>query len=258
MTNEDYHAITKSVSAIEGNIGLEATNNRAISRFLEISKEADRLHQERCSNEPSPDIAEKTEKIDAGIHPCEIFEEEVPHFRDNYFLRRKRLFSGGWENQEHFLRLYNENFRNHNQVAAESYLAAQFAFTFGKNTEIVAWEMEKLGFQTVFEENPKHRAYIFRVIEDVPYIYCEEIDLVTKYRVANGLLTQKKVTASELSSRLELSRSHVNKVLRVLETEGVAERVERERQNKSNWWKDNGVTKDYLNGLIESKKRLEE
>jgi len=253
-----YKAISKSVSLSEGSIGLEVTNNRAISRFAELSKKADRLKQDRCRSEPSPDIAGRTKQTDTETHPAVIFEEEVPAIRDTYFERRERLFSGGWENQEQFLRLYNENFGNYSQVAAESYLAAQFAFTFGKSKDIVAWEMEDLGFPTVYAKNPQHRAYIFQVVEEVPYIYCEEVDLATKYNVANELFIHPKITTSELSSRIDVSRSHVSRILNVLEAEGIAERVERERQNKADWWMGDGVTKNYLNGLIEAKKRLEE
>ena len=253
-----YNPISKSVSLSEGNIGLEATNNRAISRFAELSKEANQLKQDRCGSESSPEVAGRTMQTDAGTHPAVIFEEEVPAIRDTYFERRKRLFSGGWENQDQFLRLYNGNFGNYSQVAAESYLAAQFGFTFGKSKDIVAWEMENLEFQTVYAENPQHRAYIFQVAEKIPYIYCEEVDLATKYNVANELQLQKRITVSELSSRIEVSRSHISRVLNILETEGVAERVERERQNKPDWWMGDGVTNDYLTGLIEAKKRLEE
>lgn len=219
------------------------------------AERADKIRQDRCGNVPS-DIPDGLAKTEAGYHPKESWGE-VPSPEDDYGSRRDKLFTGGWECQEVFTSLYNEDFGSYSQFQAESYLAALFSFTFGKNPNIVAYEMEGLPFDTEYNVNPKHRAYVFKVVDDVPSIYCEGVDLITKADVAQAVCIGREMTVSDLNSRVEVGKRHISNVLHVLLAEGLVLRETSNRMNKPDVWKDNGITHSYLNGLHDAKERLE-
>ncbi|WP_147302025.1 hypothetical protein [Haloferax sp. Atlit-4N] len=258
MTVSNYSGIDLELS-LKSNVSANPSkNNTPISGISEVfetyAERADRIQQERCSDVPR-DVIGPTEKTDEGFHPVNVWDE-VPYVEDNYFDRRKKLTSGGWGNQEVVNQILAENFGRYNQIQAESYLAAQFAFTFGKNKEIVAYEMESLDFQTEYEVNPKHRAYVFSVVEDVPFVYCEGVDLATKSSVARGVLLHQEATVSQLSEYAEVSERHIRNVLPVLEAEGLVHREK--RKSAYDLWIDRGITNSYLDDLVEDKEGLEE
>lgn len=256
MTFSNNNAIIKSFAVFETN-STQISNNTPITaideyfeQFAERAERAAEIQRERCGD--VPDIVEPGE----GFHPVEVWDE-VPHVRDNYFERREKLVSGGWENQDHVNRLLSEDFRDYSKIQAESYLAAQFAFTFGKNKQIVAYEMVNLpDFQTEFEQNPEHRAYIFEVVEDVPFVYCEGVDLATKTSVAQGIVIHQEATVPQLSEYAEVSERHIRNVLPVLVAEGLVHREK--RKSGCDLWIDRGITNSYLDNLIEEKRQLEE
>jgi CRISPR/Cas system-associated exonuclease Cas4 (RecB family) len=264
MTNETtgYNAINIGFS--ESNRLQSTVSDTPIIGFgvkyakthAERIKRAEQIHKDRCGDAPA-DVIRETAKTEAGYYPSESWDE-VPSIRDNYDARRDKLFSGGWENQDVFISLYNGDFGNYNQFQAESYLAAMFSFAFGKNHDIVAYEMEQLSFDTEYELNPRHRAYLFDVVEDIPSIYCEGIDLITKHDVAQKILLLTEVTVSDLDSWLDVGRRHISNVLSVLHAEGWVKRETSSRVNEPDIWKDDGLTIDYLDMLSEAKKRLEE
>ncbi|WP_336024523.1 hypothetical protein [Halobellus salinisoli] len=264
MTNE-----TTGYNAI--NIGLSESNSIQIDNsdspiigygveyaktYAERVKRAEQIHKDRCDDVPA-DVIGGTAKAQEDYHPSESWNE-VPSVRDGYDDRRDKLFSGGWANQDVFTSLYNGEFGNYNQLQAESYLAAMFSFTFGKNHDIVAYEMEQLCFDTEWEINPRHRVYVLDVVEDIPSIYCEGIDLTTKFNVAQEILLFTNVTVSDLDSRLDVGRRHISNVLPVLHAEGWVKRETSSRVNEPDIWKDNGLTTDYLDMLLEAKEKLEE
>ena len=253
-----YSAIDLELSQTSDVSLNSSKNNTPISGINDVfesyAEKADRIQQERCSDVPC-DVIGPTEKTDEGFHPVDVWVE-VPHIEDNYFERSDKLTSGGWNNQEFVNRLLAGNFGQFNQIQAESYLAAQFAFTFGKNKKIVAYEMESLDFPTEYEVNPKHRAYVFSVIEDVPFVYCEGVDLATKTSVAHRVLFHQEATVPQLSEHAEVSERHIRNVLSVLVAEGLVQ----QEKHKSGYdlWIDRGITNSYLDNLMENKERLEE
>jgi len=264
MTDETtgYNAINIGLS--ESNSPQSTSSDTPIIGFgvkyakthAERVKRAEQIHKDRCGDVPA-DVIGGTTKAQGDFDPSESWDE-VPSVRDGYDDRRDKLFSGGWANQDVFISLYNGAFGNYNRLQAESYLAAMFSFTFGKNHDIVAYEMEELPFDTEYEVNPRHRAYLFDVVEDIPSIYCEGIDLITKHDVAQKILLLTEVTVSNLDSRLDVGRRHISNVLSVLHAEGWMKRETSSRVNEPDIWKDNGLTLDYLDMLSEAKERLEE
>ena len=255
-----YSAIDLELSQTSDPSLNSSKNNTPISGIYDVfetyAERADRIQQERCSDVPT-DVVEPTEKTGEGFHPVEVWDE-VPHVNDDYFQRSDKLTSGGWGNQELVNQLLAGNFGQFNQLQAESYLAAQFAFTFGKNKEIVAYEMERLDFDfpTEYEVNPKHRAYIFSVVEDVPFVYCEGVDLNTKSSVAQGVLLHQEATVPQLSEYAEVSERHIRNVLPVLVAEGLVH--QKKQKNGYDLWIDRGITNSYLNDLMDDKEGLEE
>mgnify|MGYP000474574463 CR=1 FL=1 len=220
------------------------------------AERAERIRQDRCGNVPT-DVPDGFAKTEAGYDPKESWGE-VPSPEDDYDSRRDKLFNGGWECEEVFNSLYNGDFGSYSQIQAESYLAALFSFTFGKNPDIVAYEMERLPFNTEYSVNPRHRAYIFRVVDDIPSIYCEGVDLITKADVAQAVCIDEEVTVSDLDSRVDVGKRHISNVLHVLHTEGWIARETSNRVNKPDVWQDKGITHSYLDGLLDAKERLEE
>lgn len=263
-TMQSYNAIDLEVSE-EKQIGPQTSDSnnpniglgvQCAETFAERAKRAEQIRQDRCGNIPT-DVPSGFAKTEAGYCPTESWAD-VPAPEDDYESRREKLFLGGWECQEVFTSLYNGKFTGYSQIQAESYLAAMFSFTFGKNSDIVAYEMENLPFDTEYSVNPRHRAYIFEVVDDVPSIYCEGIDLTTKTEVAQAVCIDEEVTVSDLDSRVEVGKRQISNILNVLLAEGWVVRETSCRVNEPDIWKDNGITHNYLNGLLDAKKRLEE
>lgn len=261
MTNDTtaYNAINIGLSELSS---LQSTNSDSpiigfgVKCAETYAERAEQIRQDRCGNAPA-DVIGGTAKAETDYHPSESWDD-VPSTHHKYAGRRNKMFSGGWENQDVFTSLYNGEFGSYNHLQAESYLAAMFSFSFGKNHDIVAYEMEQLPFDTEYKINPRHRTYVFEVVKDVPSIYCEGIDLTTKHDVAQAILLLTEVTVSDLDSRLDVGRRHVSNVLSVLHTEGWVKRESSSRVNEPDIWKDNGLTIEHIDMLLESKERLEE
>lgn len=252
-----YSPIDKSLSVSRENSDQASANSpigfELDEKFLEYADRAEQIQQDRCGN------AEPQECITTpdGFHPVDVWDD-VPHVTDTYFDRQNKLVSGGWRNQERVQRLLAGDFGEFSQVQAESYLAAQFAFTFGKCKEIVIYKMEELDFETQCEKNPEHQAYILDVVNDVPWVYSEGVDLRTKLNVAQGITLNTEATVSELSDWTTVGERQIRNVLPVLVAEGVVRRKRRTGTNVPDLWIDNGITHSYLDDLLNEKKRLEE
>lgn len=252
-----YSPIDKFLSVSRENSDQASANSpigfELDEKFSEYAERAEQIQQDRCGPaEPQECIATPD-----GFDPVDVWNE-VPHVTDSYLERKNRLLSGGWRNQERVLQLLAEDFGEFSQVQAESYLAAQFAFTFGKCKEIVQYEMESLDFETQYETNPEHQAYIFEVVKDVPWVYCEKVDLSTKLDVAEVIAIHTESTVSEIGRWTKVGERQVRNVLPVLVAEGVVRRERRVGSNDPDLWIDNGISRSYLADLLKEKKRLEE
>lgn len=262
MTNEAtaYNAINIGLS--ESN-SPQTTNNTSIVAGIDEGIEqsyAERAEHIRREEGLPPKVIGPKEKTKEGFYPPNEWDS-VPSVKDTYSERKKKLFEGGWNDQDQFLKLYHGKFSEtpYDKREGESLLARRFSFAFGKNVDFVAFHMENLRFPTDYEIDPWHRRSVLDfAIEEVDSIYCEGIDLDTKFVVALHMSDWQEATVPLLSEELNFGVDQLRNTLNVLEAEGLVEKVQRENRREADVWIDRGITEDYLSRLLEHKKRLEE
>lgn len=259
MTDETttYNAINVGLSAPDSlRIPTSDISIDGIGQF-EGNSYAERAEELRRDSGNPPAVIGGFEKTEENFHPLEVWDE-VPHVDDSYKDRQKKRHEGGWKDEELFLNLYHRKFGRFNQREAESILAIKFAFAYGKHPEIIAYEMENLPFPTVYFQDPWQRRSVLDFAQKAESIYCDGVGLVTKMAVAQAVQERGITTVPHLAEDLDWGEDQIRRSLSVLDVEGWIDRERSDRRSEPDTWSDRGITEDYLDSILEDKRRLEQ
>jgi transcription initiation factor IIE alpha subunit len=106
--------------------------------------------------------------------------------------------------------------------------------------------MSQVPFESHYEKYPSHRKFLLKNATSVDWVYCDEVHLHTKLVIADAIRIEESISKTELQEKTNVSKSHIQRILPILEKENV---VTTDNRNRELTIKNTGITEGYIGRL---------
>lgn len=206
---------TVSINPEAPPIGLDGIQR--IGDLLELEGDTEPDYETKTiDNVPSPR---------PNVNILNEYNKTVPSVEDSFKDREYKMMNSNWVHHDEFIQLWHGNFESisgsNKQGKAECKLANYIGFWFGNSQYIIQYFLNKAPFDTYYSKYDSHRKYLLENATNVDWVYCDNVQLGTKLTVAQYIWIDDSISKTELIQTTGLSKSHIERILPILESENM-------------------------------------